>query len=122
MSKQRRFIHRRGGIAVLIIIFIVLMSGLIALAAKVRHDLNTPFKYRISVTDAKDSGSKSGKTADSDGSVSSKDEFGYVVDISKHWQNNPDTPLMTYGAQYDKTVVNESDYDIVDWNVVIYVP
>lgn len=113
---------KHGGIAVLIVAFVILVSGLIGLYAKVRYDLNNPFSYSISVKNAKDAVSKSAKMEKIDGSVSAKDEFGYIVDISKHWQNNPDTPLMTYGAQYDNTVVNDSDYDIVDWSVVIAVP
>ena len=122
MTKRRQSGRSRVGIVIFIISFIILISGLLGLWAKVRYDLNNPFSYSLAVTDAKKSGNKPAKMDKSDGSVSVKDELGYIVDISKHWQNNPDTPLMTYGAQYDNTVVNDSDYDIVDWSVVITVP
>jgi hypothetical protein len=122
MAKKRQNGQSRVGIVILIIVFIILGSGLIALVAKVKYDLKHPFSYSLTVTDAKESGSKPAKMDKADGSISVKDEIGYIVDISKHWQNNPDTPLMTYGAQYDNTVVNDSDYDIVDWSVVIVVP
>ncbi len=108
---------KHGGKAVLIIVFIALILGLGFLEYKVRYDLNTPFSYHIKASE------NAGESTESaDGSLSAKDTYSYVVDISKHWQNDPDTPLMTYGAQYDHTLVNDSDYDIVDWSLVISVP
>ena len=120
MAKKKPKKSIRGGIAVLIITFIVLVSGLCGLGGKVRYELNHPFNYHIRVSEPGED--SSGKIESSDGSVAGADAYGYIVDISKHWQNDPGTPLMTYGAQYDNTVTNASDYDIVDWSVVITVP
>ncbi len=120
MSNIQRKYAKHHGTVILIVVFIILAAGLCGLAAKVRYDLNNPFSYHIRVSDA--DSEDSGKIKSSDGSVVGSDEYGYTVDISKHWQNDPGTPLMTYGAQYDNTITNESDYDIVDWSVVINVP
>ena len=108
---------RRGGAIILIIILIVLILGMIGLEAKIKYDLNTPFKYHINIA-----GSGEGRIESMDGSVMAGDDYSYVVDISKHWENDPGTPLMTYGAQYDNTISNESGYDVVDWSIVISVP
>ncbi len=105
------------GITILITVFVILMIGLIGLRAKIKHDLSTPFTYHLQANDTADLAN-----AVSDGSVKEGDDYSYTVDISKHWQNNPDTPLMTYGAQYDNTITNNSTYDIVKWSAVIKVP
>ncbi len=118
MANKRTGRHGRSGRIVLIGVLIILVLGFIGLEWKVKYDLKHPFSYHLSIQDP----AAGGKLENSDGSVRSGDEYGYIVDISKHWQNNPDTPLMTYGAQYDNTVKNDSGYDIVDWSVVISVP
>ena len=106
----------RYGVGLLVLTLIILLTGLAAIYAKVAHDRSTPFTYHLhAVSDEQTS------KAVSDGSVT-EDEYTYSVDISKHWQNNPDTPLQTYGAQYDNTIENNSSYDLVDWSVVITVP
>ncbi len=112
--------HKRGGRAILIMIFILLALGMLGLWSKVRYDLNNPFSYHMTITDAQSEVATT--TAAVDGSVRAGDEYRYTVDISKHWQNDPNTPMQTYGAQYDNTVINDSGYDIVDWSVVITVP
>ena len=118
MAKKRRIGSRRGGKVVLIILLVILLAGLGTLEAKVRYDLNNPFSYHIHIAEK----GTQNKIENTDGSVSGQDEYAYTVDISKHWQNDPDTPLMTYGAQYDNSIYNGSDYDIVNWSVVIEVP
>ncbi|MCR5590586.1 MAG: HD domain-containing protein [Lachnospiraceae bacterium] len=117
MNKKKK--GSRYGVAILIIILAVLLAGIGALEAKVRHDLNTPFQYRIRINSDEDAGAS---ITASDGSIIAKDDYAYTVDISKHWTNDPDTPLQTYGAQYDNTITNNSSYDIVNWSVLIFVP
>ena len=118
MAKKRRIDSRRGGKVVLIILLVILLLGLGALEAKVRYDLNNPFSYHIHIAEK----GTQNKIENTDGSVSGQDEYAYTVEISKHWENDPGTTYMTYGAQYDNTVVNHSVYDIVDWSVAITVP
>lgn len=107
----------KRGLALLIIIFIVLAGGLLALEAKVRYDMKNPFQYHLHVE-----GDEGALTENADGSVNAGDEYRYMVVISKNWLNDPDGPLQTYGAQYDNSVTNYTDYDIVNWSVVIEVP
>lgn len=108
----------KHGIAILVSSLVILLIGLAALTAKISHDLSTPFTYHLHAEDP----SVTGKDAVNDGSVKEGDDYTYTVDISKHWQNDPDTPFMTYGAQYDNTITNNSTYDIVNWSVVLKVP
>ena len=107
----------KRGAMLLFIIFIVLMGGLFGLEAKVRHDLNNPFQYHLQVQDNADEVAES-----TDGSIDKGDEYVYTVEISKNWLNDPNGPLQTYGAQYDNTITNHTEYDIVNWSVVIEVP
>ena len=111
--------HDRNGIILLTAIFVILVAGLIGLAVKVRYDLKNPFEYHLHVSEP---GSDGEGTVVTDGSGGIIDEIVYSVDISKHWLNDPDTPLQTYGAQYDNTIINNSDYSIVNWSVVMEVP
>ena len=106
----------RYGVVILGSTLALLLAGLGLLGLKVRNDLSNPFTIHLRAGISKDS-----EAAD-DGSIGSDDEFLYTVDISKHWFNNPDTPLQTYGAQYDNTISNDSSYDIVNWSVVLEVP
>lgn len=116
MDQNKRKVTRYG-VGLLAGSLIILLVGLLAIFAKVGHDLGTPFTYHLhSISD------KALSDAVSDGSVSDKDAYVYSVDISKHWQNDPDTPLQTYGAQYDNTITNNSSYDVVNWSLVITVP
>lgn len=119
VGKQNRKDH---GVAVLVTIFVLLMAGLTGLFIKVRSDLSHPFEYHLRVSSFEEGTSLSGSTAISDGSVDEGDDYSYDIDISKHWMNDPDTPLQTYGAQYDNTITNNSSYDIVNWHVLIKVP
>ena len=113
----------KRGLAILAAILVILLASLAGLAFKVKSDLNTPFTYHFHIEDKEIS---TGKDADGvvnmDGSISAADSYVYSVDISKHWVNDPGVPLQTYGAQYDNTVTNNSDYDIVNWSVVLTVP
>ncbi len=119
MSRNRKN-DGKYGLTVLVLAIIVLMIGLIALKAKVNHDLSTPFTYHLHFESTEDE--KPLSSNNTDGSMSEKDDYAYAVNISKHWVNDPGVPLQTYGAQYDNTVINNSDYDIVNWSVVIQVP
>ncbi|MCR5673562.1 MAG: HD-GYP domain-containing protein [Lachnospiraceae bacterium] len=113
-DKKKEF---RYGIVILALTLFVQLAGLGYLELKVSHDLSNPFTIHLSAGVAKDSADNV-----NDGSIGSEDSFLYTVDISKHWLNDPDTPLQTYGAQYDNTIANDSSYDIVDWKVVMEVP
>ena len=117
--KQKNQKKSYPGVAILLSILVVLLGGLAGLFFKVRSDLSNPFEYHLSVSDSDTPASSGGL---SDGSVHSDDDYTYSVNISKHWLNNPDTPLQTYGAQYDNTITNNSSYDIVNWHVLIDVP
>lgn len=119
MAKIKRG-SKRYGTTILVLAITVLIIGLIGLRAKVNHDLSTPFSYHLHFESTE--GAASAEDANVDGSVSSKDDYTYSVDISKHWINDPGVPFQTYGAQYDNTVSNNSDYDIVNWSVTIQVP
>ena len=105
-----RIKNSRYGIAILAGTLVILLAGLIGLWVKVRHDLNNPFQYHLKAVEA------ASDSEDDD------IDYSYGVDISKHWLNDPDTPLQTYGAQYDNTITNDSPYDLVNWSVVITVP
>ena len=118
-SRQKRNDH---GVAILIAILVVLLASLAGLFIKVRSDLSNPFEYHLSVGPSGKGTSLASGGGVSDGSVDTGDDYSYTVDISKHWTNDPDTPLQTYGAQYDNTITNNSTYDIVNWHVVISVP
>ena len=94
------------GSVILAVILAVLLIGMLALWTKMRHDLNDPMEYHLKAANP----------------AESSDDFVYSVDISKNWKNDPDTPLQTYGAQYDHVITNKTDYDLVNWSLVIEVP
>ena len=107
----------KRGLLLLLLIFIVLACVMGALEAKVRYDLKTPFQYHLHVE-----GDEEAQLESEDGSVKDGEEYTYTVDISKNWLNDPDGPLQTHGAQYDNVVLNNTEYDIVNWSVIIEVP
>lgn len=111
--------EKRNGVIWLAVTLVVLLIGLVILEVKIGYDLSTPFTYHLKAVDP-ENGGKDEKAAD--GSISAKDAYSYSVDISKKWKNNPDTPLQTYGAQYDNSIINDSSYDLVKWSVVMEVP
>ena len=108
---------KKGGIAILVIILVMLLAGLGGLYSKIRYEYDHPFEYHMNVIPAKEAGK-----AEKEQEAGEGDDYTYIVDISKHWVNDPGVPLQTYGAQYDNTIKNDSEYDIVDWSVVIIVP
>ena len=112
----------RRGFILFAVMLVLLLSGLCALWAKVRIDLNNPFEFHMHIEDAKALAKEKAKEEDPDGNVASSEDYVYTVDISKHWLNDPGVPLQTYGAQYDNTVTNYSGYDVVNWRVVLSVP
>jgi hypothetical protein len=69
------------------------------------HDSDTPIKVRINTAETQKSND-------------------YIVNtiISKYWINDEGRDSQTYGAQYDTTVRNTTDYDVVNWKIVIDVP
>ncbi len=111
--------EKRRGVILLAATLVVLLAGLALLEVKIGYDLSTPFTYHLKAA-ANENGGKAEKPAD--GSIPAGDDYSYSVDISKNWKNNPDTPLQTYGAQYDNSIINASSYDLVKWSVVIEVP
>ncbi len=113
----------KRGLSILAAILVILLALLAGIVIKVKSDLNTPFTYHFHIEDKEISiGKDADGVANMDGSLSAADSYVYSVDISKHWVNDPGVPLQTYGAQYDNTVTNNSDYDIVNWSVVLTVP
>ncbi len=112
LSNYRK--DRLGGI-ILLTVFAALMVGLLGLWSKARHDVNTPIELHMKTVEPK---------AVESGEVDTSATYGIAVstDISKHWQNDPDTPLQTYGAQYDIVISDTSDYDLVNWSMVLVMP
>ncbi len=97
--------RRHKGMFVLLISLLLLVSGYLALSMKVDHDSNTPFTVRIDAS--KPQGSND-----------------YIVNtiLTKYWVNNEGTANQNYGAQYDTTIRNNTDYDIINWKITIDVP
>lgn len=106
-DKKKKFTKEMYGSIVLAVTFVLLLAGFLALTYKVRSDLKNPFVLHLRALEENEM---------------SDDEFVYTVNISKHWVNDPDVPLQTYGAQYDNTITNNTSYDIVNWSVVMTVP
>ena len=98
-------IHRHKGVFVLLIVLLVLVSGYLALSLHVNHNAETPFNVEI------------------DASKSQRDnDYKVNTILTKYWVNNEGTVSETYGAQYDTTIRNNTDYDIVNWKIEIQVP
>lgn len=105
MKKKKRRKFRHSGIFVLLITLVLLGGAFMVLNMKVEHDSNTPFSETVDTT-------KPQGTND------------YIVNtvLTKYWVNNEGLADQNYGAQYDTTIHNNSDYDIVRWKIVIEVP
>lgn len=115
-GKERSYMHTHGkkhkksgtrhyGVFVLLLTLLTLAVAFVLLTLKVQHDSDTPFTVHINTSE----GQKSND---------------YIVNtiISKYWINDEGKDYQTYGAQYDCTIRNNSDYDITDWKIVIDVP
>ena len=89
----------------LLITLIVLAGAFIALSIKVERDSDTPFTVKIDAT--KPQGSS---------------DYTVNTILSKYWVNDEGTANQNYGAQYDTTVRNNTDYNIIKWKIVIDVP
>ncbi|MCR5478240.1 MAG: HD domain-containing protein [Ruminococcus sp.] len=97
--------HLHLGVFVLLISLVLLGSAFIALNIKVGHDSDTPFTVKV------DASQPQGKS-----------EYTINTIISKNWINDEGHDYQNYGAQYDTTVRNNTDYDIIKWKITIDVP
>ncbi len=97
--------RRHKGLFILLVTLVLLAAAFVTLSLKVSHDSDTPFTVDIDA-------SKPQESSD------------YIVNtiISKYWINDEGTPQETYGAQYDTTIRNNTDYDIIKWKITIEVP
>ncbi len=103
MSRVKKHFHK--GVFVLLITLLVLAGAFIALSIKVERDSDTPFTVKIDAT--KPQGSS---------------DYTVNTILSKYWVNDEGTANQNYGAQYDTTVRNNTDYDIIKWKITIDVP
>lgn len=93
------------GVFVLLISLVLLGGAFIALNIKVGHDSDTPFTVNIDASQPQE-----------------KNEYTINTIISKNWINDEGQDYQNYGAQYDTTVRNNTDYDIIKWKITIDVP
>ena len=93
------------GVFVLLISLVLLGGAFIALNIKVGHDSDTPFTVKIDASQPQ-----------------GKNEYTINTIISKNWINDEGHDYQNYGAQYDTTVRNNTDYDIIKWKITIDVP
>ena len=93
------------GVFVLLISLVLLGGAFIALNIKVGHDSDTPFTVKIDASQPQ-----------------GKNEYTINTIISKNWINDEGQDYQNYGAQYDTTVRNNTDYDIIKWKITIDVP
>ena len=93
------------GVFVLLISLVLLGGAFIALNIKVGHDSDTPFTVNIDASQPQ-----------------GKNEYTINTIISKNWINDEGHDYQNYGAQYDTTVRNNTDYDIIKWKITIDVP
>ena len=93
------------GAFVLLISLVLLGGAFIALNIKVGHDSDTPFTVKIDASQPQ-----------------GKNEYTINTIISKNWINDEGHDYQNYGAQYDTTVRNNTDYDIIKWKITIDVP
>jgi hypothetical protein len=93
------------GAFVLLISLVLLGGAFIALNIKVGHDSDTPFTVNIDASQPQ-----------------GKNEYTINTIISKNWINDEGQDYQNYGAQYDTTVRNNTDYDIIKWKITIDVP
>ncbi|MBP1538573.1 MAG: HD domain-containing protein [Ruminococcus sp.] len=97
--------HLHMGVFVLLISLVLLGGAFIALNIKVGHDSDTPFTVNIDASQPQ-----------------GKNEYTINTIISKNWINDEGQDYQNYGAQYDTTVRNNTDYDIIKWKITIDVP
>ena len=93
------------GVFVLLISLVLLGGAFIALNIKVGHASDTPFTVNIDASQPQ-----------------GKNEYTINTIISKNWINDEGQDYQNYGAQYDTTVRNNTDYDIIKWKITIDVP
>lgn len=90
----------KKGTLLLIIIGIVLALGIICFFITVAVDNKKEKKYEGSIT-------------------SPNDKFSLILNISKSWTNDEGTENQTEGQQFDFTIVDETTYNLNNWNLVI---
>ncbi len=100
---MKKHIHK--GVFVLLISLVILSGSFLTLSLKVSHDAETPFNVSVDASQPQQS-----------------NDFIVNTIISKYWINDEGTADQSYGAQYDCTIRNNTDYDIVRWKIVIEVP
>lgn len=93
------------GVFVLLISLVLLGGAFIALNIKVGHDSDTPFTVKVDASQPQ-----------------GKNDYTINTIISKNWINDEGHDYQNYGAQYDTTVRNNTDYDIIKWKITIDVP
>lgn len=104
-SERKMHLPKHRGTIVILITLIMLGCAFGALNAKVAHDSNTPFTVKIDAS--KPQGAN---------------DYTVNTVIAKYWINDEGMETQTYGAQYDCTVRNNTDFDVVGWKLVIDVP
>ncbi|MBQ9869778.1 MAG: HD domain-containing protein [Ruminococcus sp.] len=97
--------HLHMGVFVLLISLVLLGGAFIALNIKVGHDSDTPFTVKVDASQPQ-----------------GKNDYTINTIISKNWINDEGHDYQNYGAQYDTTVRNNTDYDIIKWKITIDVP
>ena len=104
-KNKKRKLPKHMGIFVILGTLVALAIAFSVLTLKVSHDANTPFTTSIDASLPQESSN-------------------YIINtiISKYWVNNEGTDAESYGAQYDTTIRNNTDYDIIDWKIEIDVP
>lgn len=97
--------HVHKGLFVLLISLVLLASAFALLSARVAKDSETPFTINVDATKPQNSND-------------------YIINtvISKYWVNDEGLATENYGAQYDTTIRNNTDYDIINWKIVIDIP
>ncbi|MBP5446176.1 MAG: HD domain-containing protein [Acholeplasmatales bacterium] len=90
----------KKGTLLLIIIGIVLALGIICFFITVAVDNKKEKKYEGSIT-------------------SPNDKFSLILNISKSWTNDEGTENQTEGQQFDFTIIDETTYNLNNWNLVI---
>lgn len=97
--------RRHKGVFILLLSLLALVSGFLVLTIKVNHDAETPFTVKIDASKPQRMNDYTANTI-----------------LTKYWINNEGTASQNYGAQYDTTVRNNTDYDIINWKIEIDVP
>ena len=94
MSKSRK------GIICVIVCGIILVLAIISFFTLVLIDNHKEKTYKGTITEANES-------------------FELVLNISKSWTNDAGTENQTEGQQFDFTIIDNKDYNLNNWKIVI---